>query len=375
MTERTGRPGATAYAPPLGAGDDAPPLRMVDWDLAVRTAEKLIPGGPAVSRSEAVAAVEALRRLADVADGHVRELTGLDPAGRSAPVRIVDRSDWIATNAAGLSAVLDPLVQHIAGRRGKMPGRVAQVVGPRITGTETGAVLAFLSGKVLGQYDVFGPRGGELLLVAPNVVHVERLLAVDPSDFRLWVCLHECTHRLQFTAVPWLADHLLSEVMALGESIEVDPKVLSSRVKEAMSELAGAARGHRSGPGDGLLSLIQGPEAAAVMDRITALMSVVEGHAEYVMDAVGPDVVPSVKAIRRKFSKRRRGGSALDRFARRMLGLDAKMRQYAEGSAFVRGVVERAGMDGFNAVWTSAETLPRKSELADPGAWVSRVHG
>ncbi|HVX44329.1 MAG TPA: zinc-dependent metalloprotease, partial [Mycobacteriales bacterium] len=218
-----------------------------------------------------------------------------------------------------------------------------------------------------------GRPGGELLLVAPNVVEVERTLAVDPSDFRLWVCLHEGTHRLQFTAVPWLGDYLQDSVGRLVDALDLDPKVLRDRVAVAVRELARATKGESGG--QGILGLIQGERSKAIMDEITAVMSLVEGHADYVMDAVGPEVVPSVKAIRAKFTHRREGSGALDRMIRKLLGIDVKMRQYAEGSAFVRSVVEATGMDGFNAVWRSKETLPSYSELRAPADWIERVHG
>jgi coenzyme F420 biosynthesis associated uncharacterized protein len=350
------------------------PIGMVDWDLAVSTAGRLMRPGPQVSRSEANAVVAALRRLADVADGHVRELTGLEPVGTLPPTRVVDRPDWVKTNAAGLASLLGPLVDRLEERRDSTPGPVAAAVGPRVTGAQAGLVLAFLAGKVLGQYDVFGRDGGELLLVAPNVVEAERSLGVDPSDFRLWVCLHECTHRLQFTAVPWLGDHMRAEVGRLVDALELDPKVLRDRAVAGVKELAQAVRGGEQ-TGDGLLAIVQGPASQTVLDRITAFMSLVEGHAEYVMDAVGPEVVPSVAAIRARFSQRRKGSGPVDRVVRRLLGLDVKMRQYAEGRVFVRGVVDAIGMDAFNAVWTSPETLPRRAELAAPMDWVQRVHG
>lgn len=346
---------------------------MVDWDVAVSTANRLLRPGPEVSRSEAGAAVRSLLELAGVADGHVRNLTHLEPVGALTPVRIVDRPGWVATNAAGFDRLMGPLIERVTAKRPAPPGRVAATIGPRVTGTQTGLLLAFLAGKVLGQYDVFGPADGELLLVAPNIVEAERTLAVDPHDFRLWVCLHECTHRLQFTAVPWLADHMRSEVEALVDALELDPKVLRERLGLVVRELSSAVRGR--GSGEGLLALIQGEDARAAMDRITAFMSLVEGHAEYVMDAVGPLVVPQIATIRRKFSARRRGSSAADRLLRRLLGLDVKMRQYAEGGTFVRRVVDTAGMDAFNAVWRSPSNLPLRSELADPAAWIERVHG
>jgi coenzyme F420 biosynthesis associated uncharacterized protein len=211
------------------------------------------------------------------------------------------------------------------------------------------------------------------MLVAPNLVAVERQLRVKPADFRLWVCLHEVTHRVQFTAVPWLRQHMLDEVQALGETFDADPAELRRRVSSAVGELVRVARGQ--GSGAGLMEVLATPEQRAVLDRITAFMSLVEGHAEYVMNAVSSSVIPSQQVIEGRFAaRRRRGGNPLDRVLRRLLGMEAKTRQYTDGSAFVRAVVDRIGVDDFNAIWTSKQTLPTKAEITDPKRWIARVH-
>jgi coenzyme F420 biosynthesis associated uncharacterized protein len=353
---------------------------MVDWDLAVATAQRLISPGPEVSRSEADAAVDSLRRLTGVAEQHVLEITRLSADGPAPPTRVVDRSTWVQINADGMARVITPLVAKLEERRSRPTGRIGQAIGPRATGLQAGAVLAFLAGKVLGQFEFFSEPEGQLLLVAPNVVDAERTLRVDPGDFRLWVCLHEVTHRLQFTAVPWLRSHLTTEIDALIEATDLDPEALRERLAALAREVGRILRGERDGAapgegGQGLLSVVQSPAQREVVDRLTAFMSLVEGHAEYVMNAVGPDVVPSVATIRQRFGRRRQGTSPLDRLLRRALGLDVKLRQYTDGSRFVGAVVDAVGIDGFNAVWTSAETLPRRSELTAPLDWVERVHG
>ncbi len=352
---------------------------MVDWDLAASTARRLVRPGPEITLEDATDAVNELRVAAIRADGHVRDVTRMAGGDLTAPVRVVDRAAWIDVNCAGMAHVLGPLVEQLQARSERPPSGLALAVGSRATGVQAGAVLAFVAARVLGQYDVLGPDGGQLLLVAPNIVDAERRLGVDPSDFRLWVCLHEQTHRLQFTAVPWLADHLRSELGEFVAATDTDPEVLKQRLQVVLKALSSSVRGSGDKAGDaageGILALVQNPEQRAILDRLTAMMSLVEGHAEYVMDEVGPAVVPSVATIRRKFGKRREGTSPLDRMLRRLLGLDQKMKQYADGRKFVSGVVAEVGMDGFNAVWTSPGTLPRKDELAAPGDWVRRVHG
>ncbi len=189
-------------------------------------------------------------------------------------------------------------------------------------------------------------------------------------DFGLWVCLHEATHRLQFTAVPWLRDYFAAEV---GKLLSVTD---AGRVSLTLEKLPDLVRTLKETKGDALavVELLQGPEQREILDRLLALTTLLEGHADHVMDAVGPDVVPSVSTIRDRFTVRRRGGGLIDRLLRALLGVEAKVRQYAVGSAFTNHVVLAAGMDGFNAVWQSPDTLPTRAELADPGAWLSRVH-
>jgi coenzyme F420 biosynthesis associated uncharacterized protein len=195
---------------------------------------------------------------------------------------------------------------------------------------------------------------------------------VDPTDFRLWVCLHEETHRVQFTAVPWMREHIHGEIARLVETVDVDPSRLAGLLGEGVKRIGDLVRGEDE---VSLLDLVQTPEQKEVVDRITGVMSLLEGHADVVMDGVGPSVIPSVATIRRKFNQRRKGTSTLDRVLRRLLGLDAKMAQYRNGAAFVRAVTDQVGMDGFNAVWATPEHLPSKAEIGDPEAWVARVHG
>jgi coenzyme F420 biosynthesis associated uncharacterized protein len=197
---------------------------------------------------------------------------------------------------------------------------------------------------------------------------------VDPSDFRLWVCLHEVTHQLQFTAVPWLKGYLETQIAEFVDATDLTPEVLRERLQDVLRSLGEAIRGGE-GESEGLLALIRDPQQREILDRVTAVMSLVEGHAEYVMDNVGPDVVPTVKTLRKRFAQRRKGRGPLDRVMRRLLGLEQKMKQYAEGHQFVSGVVGLVGMQGFNRVWEGPANLPRIDELTEPQKWVDRVFG
>lgn len=335
---------------------------LVDWDLAIATGVRFVPRGPEVTEQEVDRAVRQLRRASERAVMPVAEVTGLDAPFDEHRAVVVGRPEWLRSNVAQFRAAVDPIADMLRDPDASSLGRA---ISSRATAVQMGAVLSWLSAKVLGQYEAFGDQG-RLLLVAPNIVHAERQLDVDSTDFRLWVCLHEETHRVQFGAVPWLSAHFTAEVHDYLQASESD-------FGEAVSRAVGSMR--RRSLGDaGLLELVQTPQQREVLDRLTALMSLLEGHADVVMDAVGPKVVPTVEVIRSRFNRRRQQSGTLDGAVKRLLGLDAKLRQYTEGAAFVQGVVDRVGMDGFNAVWTAPETLPRLSEIADPAAWVRRVH-
>jgi coenzyme F420 biosynthesis associated uncharacterized protein len=352
MTDATGRPG------------------MVDWDLAVRIGSRIAGDGPTVTRDEATEAVAELRAGADRSTALVRDFTGLAAAERTAPVLVVDRAGWVQANADSFAILLGPVVDKLSEKqshRKGAPGGVSHAIGSRITGAEVGGLLGFLGSKVLGQFDPFHDPAGRLLLVAPNIVHVERELDADPTDFRLWVCLHEETHRVQFTAVPWMRDHLFAEIGKLADTMEP-----SSMLEEGFGRIAEALKGAKES-GSSLLDVVSTPEQKELIDRMTGVMSLLEGHADVVMDGVGPSVIPTVGKIRGRFNERRKGVGVLDKILRRVLGLDAKMAQYRDGAKFVRHVVDTAGMEQFNAVWERAEHLPSKAEIADPKAWMSRV--
>ena len=337
-------------------------MNIVDWDFAVTVGSRLAGPGPVVSTDDALAAVAELRAGADRSTPLVQEFTGLRTEAGTAPVLVVDRGGWIQANADGFATILAPIVDRLTEKKGE-PGPVASAIGSRVTGAEVGLMLGFLGTKVLGQFDPFHAPRGRLLLVAPNIVHTEREIGADPTDFRLWVCLHEETHRVQFTANPWLGEHLLEQMNQVAATIE--PSAL-------LDGLRRGAEAIRGGNGS-ILDLVSTPEQKEILDRVTGVMSLLEGHADVVMDGVGPTVIPSVEQIRKKFNQRRKGVGTLDKLLRRLLGLDAKMAQYRDGAVFVRHVVDKVGMDDFNAVWSGPGSLPSKAEITDPDAWITRV--
>jgi coenzyme F420 biosynthesis associated uncharacterized protein len=365
---------------------------MIDWNVATATGVRWVRPGPQVTMAEARKVVAELRRLAAEVAEPVRELTGLPGNDDDGLVAVVDRPGWIRANVDGFRVVLDPLVDHLSERGGTPSGGVISAVGSRVTGMQAGLILAYLAGRVLGQYELFLPPdpgvagqdapAGRLTLVAPNIVMVERELGVNPSDFRRWVCLHEETHRTQFTSVPWLRPYVQQQMTEFLLASDLDPASILDRLRSAADAVAGAVRGQAddtaggdSGRGGSLIEAIQSPRQREILERLTAVMTLVEGHGDYVMDAVGPSVVPSVEDIRAKFSARRGSGNRIEQALRRILGIDLKMKQYEQGSRFVKAVVSEAGMAAFNKVWTSPETLPTMAEITSPQAWLDRVDG
>ncbi|OLR89747.1 zinc-dependent metalloprotease [Actinokineospora bangkokensis] len=346
---------------------DAARVSPIDWGVAVSAARRLVRPGPAVPRSEAAESVARLRAITADAEGHVRSLTGL---GHDLPLLdgdVVDRDSWIAAAADSIAALTDGALPARAG------GRALAGVLAGTAGVQAGVVLAYLSSRVLGQYDPFAGGTGRLLLVAPNIVAARKSLDVDPVDFDMWVCLHECTHRLQFTAVPWLRGYFREQVASFIGGLDDSADNVLSRFPELLKAARAKPDPTASSGPLGLVELMQSPAQREVFDRLIALSTLLEGHADHVMDAVGPIVVPSVATIRKRFNARRRGGGLFDRVLRALLGVDAKMKQYAVGAKFTTEVVDTVGMSAFNTIWTSPQTLPLRSELADPQAWIRRV--
>ena len=315
---------------------------VVAWSVAARLGEALVPAGPVLPAGDAEAIVADLRAGADAADHLVAEVTHLD-GGLPVRVLVVDRPTWIGYNvdlASGLMGTTDT------------PSLVDQVTGA-VAGVQLGIGLHLVAQRVLGQFDPFSDVP-TLLLVAPNAAQVADSLGVDGHAFRMWVCLHEVTHRYQFGHAPWLADHLRS---------------LIRRIVGAESAPLSGWRPGKPLPRT-LVDLVLGPDGREAFDEAGAVMALMEGHADFMMDRT--DAVPGVAAIRAKFQARREAGG-LDAVIRAVTGLDAKHAQYRDGAAFCRRVVSAVGVAGLNRAFESAALLPTRSEIADPDLWVART--
>lgn len=315
----------------------------VDWSLAERLGARLVDPGPELSDAELAEVVAGLRVAADRADEIVARTTGLH-APLGAPPLVVDRTTWLRWNVRLASWLFEPYVDEHP--------TLSERVSGEATAVQVGTVLAWVSSRVLGQYDPYAevPR---LLLVAPTIAAVERSMGVDKDAFRLWVCIHEVTHRYQFGQAPWLPEHLRTLVATV-----VDAETPS---------LIGILRGGRP---LSFAEIALGPEGRAALAGVTAVMSLVEGYADVMMDRT--DMVAGVAGLREKFDGRR-SAPGLDAVMRGLMGLDVKHAQYTDGAAFCRAVIDRVGVEGLNRVYERVENLPSSAEIADPGAWVDRV--
>lgn len=335
----------------------------VDWRFAATVGVRLARPGPPSSDYTRRQVIDELTSAAEKAEPPVRDVTGLVTNGVVPPARILDRPEWVRAAAESMRVMTNGSEEP----RGFLTGR--------ITGAQTGAVLAFVASGILGQYDPFAAaKKGCLLLVYPNVIAVERQLRVEPSDFRLWVCLHEVTHRVQFTANPWLSEYMSQALGLLTREAGEDIGQVVNRLAEFVRNRGTAEPDANSSGILGLLRAVQSEAQRQALDQLLVLGTLLEGHADHVMDAVGPMVVPSVATIRSRFDERRhRKQPPLQRLLRALLGLDAKLSQYTRGKAFVGHVVGKVGMERFNTIWSGPDTLPLPAEIEDPQRWIDRV--
>jgi coenzyme F420 biosynthesis associated uncharacterized protein len=342
---------------------------MIDWVVAQRIATIVAGSGDAPSPTVDLAP------LAAEAEERVVAYTGLTPSRPLPPPEGIGRREWVASNIETMRAVLDPVLSRAGSSLG--PLRPALQIGTGfLVSTEMGLVLGYLGQRVLGQYELVlldeaaQDRPPRLLFVLPNLGQALRSFEADEKEFMTWVALHEVTHAVQFAGVPWLHGHVSGMVQELLKSAETrldSPRRFRPPSREEAMRVVAALR-----KGD-LVGLLTNESERGLLDRIQAVMAVIEGHAEHVMDVVAPDLVPSLSRLREALDRRRRSQSRLSRLAGRLLGLDLKMRQYEQGKRFCDAVVERAGVEALHHVFSGPEALPTLTELDDPAGWLKRT--
>jgi coenzyme F420 biosynthesis associated uncharacterized protein len=342
---------------------------MIDWIIAERIATFV--AGEGEERAPTVD----LAPLAIESEQRVVAYTGLQPTGPLPPPEGVGRREWVASNIGSMRALLDPVLSRAGTTLGPLKPAVQIGLG-LVLSTEIGVVLGYLAQRVLGQYELVlldeavEDRPPRLLFVLPNLGQAVRSFDADEREFMTWVTLHEVTHAVQFAGVPWLHAHVAGLVQQLLASAEVRidaPRKLRIPTRDEIGQLLAAIRS-----GD-LISIVTTKAERDTLDRVQAVMAVIEGHAEHVMDAVAPDLVPSLARLRAAIDRRRRSQSGLSRLVARLLGLDLKLRQYEQGKQFCDAVVSEAGVSALHQVFSSPEALPTLTELSDPHAWLERT--
>jgi coenzyme F420 biosynthesis associated uncharacterized protein len=350
---------------------DRPAPDPVDWALAERVARRFAGREPLASSYLGRSLRPDFAAVTVEAEELVAEHTGLR-AGSAAAAEVLDRTGWIAANVASMRRMLAPLTARIGERMSRGP---MVPVGRRVAGTEMGVLLGYLAQRVLGQYDLLVPddegntTADAVYYVGPNVLTLEKRYAFPPRDFRRWIALHEVTHRAQFTGVPWLKAHFLALVERSLTLVDPDPRRLVQAMARAADEIR---RGRNPLDEGGLVGLLASPEQRGVLAEVQALMSLLEGHGNTVMNELGRAHVGGQERMARILQARRRS-RGLSGVVHKLLGIDSKMRQYEIGEAFV-GVVEReAGPRGIDAAWRAPENLPTAEELLHPEQWLARI--
>jgi coenzyme F420 biosynthesis associated uncharacterized protein len=343
--------------------------RLADWDVAVRTARQISGSGPKVSHAERAAMREQLTQQVERAEGLVAEHTGIRVGGFRSRAWVMGRGDWTRQNLKGLQRAIEPLARRIAERR---PSTTAEkhTIARKALGVQVGGLLGYVSRRVMGQVDVFLPPDddGLIYFIGPNLVEVERTFSLSPADFRLWVAIHEVTHRVQFSGAPWLRAEMMRMIDAYLQSVQLETKELMEQLGRAVEEL----RPGGGAPG-GILRMLT-PEQRELFHRTQAVMSLLEGHASYVMNVVAKDVVEDLPRLQAALARRRAVGG-FEKRLQRVIGFDQKVAQYDAGERFVGSVVERIGMPGFNLVWSEPGNMPRPGEIDEPDRWIARVVG
>ncbi|MGI9022344.1 MAG: zinc-dependent metalloprotease [Acidimicrobiales bacterium] len=347
------------------------PREPVAWDVAERVAARVARKEPLAESYLYDSLAPDFAEFTAEAEELVAQETGLRSLSGPARARVTDRQGWVHANLKSFRRMLRPLTDRLGDRMGT--GRMADA-GRSVAGAEVGALLGWMSTRVLGQYDLLIIENEEpddqdiVYYVGPNVLALEKRYAFPPREFRLWLALHEVTHRAQFTGIPWMRPHFLSLLDSSLSAFDPDPK----RFVEALRRAVDAARaGHNPLDEGGLVTLLAGPEQRAVLQRIQGLMSLLEGHGDLVMGRAGAGRIPSAERFHTVLHERRQAGGAA-RLIQRLIGLEAKLRQYKEGEEFLEAV-EQSPVASVELLWRGPEWIPTLSEIKAPELWLSRV--
>ncbi len=283
----------------------------------------------------------------------------------------LDRAAWIEANIGGFGTVFEPVESALRQRLGN---RVSNPLNQQTSSILLGVLLGYLSRHVLGQYDpsLLGKEAataGRLYFVEPNLESARRKMSLPKEQFETWIVFHELTHAWQFEAHPWLRQHMNQQIRELLMSasdrlLQFDAAELLRLAMRGQLDLRQPQR---------LLTGLMNPHQQRIFDGLQALMSLLEGFSNHVMDALGPRMLPDYARIAATFEDRQRHKSPAETLFIRMTGLEVKLQQYQLGEAFVDAVVRRVGIEGMNQVWTSPDCLPSLQEIHQPELWLVRM--
>ena len=345
----------------------------VDWDVARKVARKVAGKEPFTGAVYRDGLEDDFDRFTAQAEDLVADCTGLRSLSGNARGRVTDREGWIDANLASFSRLLRPITMKLGE---KMDEGSGPNIGGKVAGVELGMMLGWMSTRVLGQYDLLviedeNPDEQDIVYyVAPNVLALERRYAFPPEEFRLWLALHEVTHRAQFTGVPWMREHFLGLVNSTMESVDPDPKRVMAAVQRMME-----ARKRGEDPMDqgGIMALFASEEQLAVINEVAGLMSLLEGHGDVTMDRAGEGLIPSAERFARVLRQRRQNSSGFARVFQKLAGLEAKIKQYAEGEHFIDIVEDHGGAALLDQAWSEPANVPSIEEIRAPELWIARV--
>ena len=345
----------------------------ISWDLAERVAVRVAGEEPLAHSYHYASLQPDFTELTAEAEELVEAATGLRSAAGPARARVTDRAGWVHANIASFQRLLRPITDKVGPRLADSP---MAPVSRAVTGAQLGTMLGWMASRVLGQYDLLlveeeRPEDQDIVyFVGPNIIGLEKRFGFPPREFRLWLALHEVTHRVQFTGVPWLRPHFLSLVEGCLESVDPDPRRFVDALRRAVDEMRAGRNPLADG---GLVALLAGPEQKAMLDQVGGLMSLLEGHGDVTMDRAGADRIPSAERFSRVLRQRRAEAKGASRVLRQLVGLEAKLKQYEQGERFIEAVEARGGQELLDHVWRGPEWLPSLAEIRAPDDWIDRV--
>lgn len=345
----------------------------ISWDLAEKVAVRVAGREPLADSYHYASLAPDFAELTAEAEELVTAATGMRSAAGPARARVTDRAGWIHANIASFQRLLRPITDKVGPRLASSP---MAPVSRAMTGAQLGTMLGWMSSRVLGQYDLLlieeeRPEDQDIVyFVGPNIIGLEKRFGFPPREFRLWLALHEVTHRVQFTGVPWLRPHFLSLVEGCLDAVDPDPKRFVEALRRAVDEMRAGKNPLAEG---GLVTLLAGPEQKARLDQVGGLMSLLEGHGDVTMDRAGAHLIPSAERFSRVLRQRRAEAKGAAKLLRQLVGLEAKLKQYEQGERFIEAVEAAGGPELLDNVWRGPEWLPDLVEIRDPQRWVDRV--